>query len=172
MGPFSEPCISKANVAMLNWPMLRPTWHMPQRATRIGATCLAKLISPVGGTLASGARAASWAEGLEDAVSFTKGCYLGQEVVERIRSRGHVNKRLCGLLLDGNSAASAGDVIASESKQVGAVTSSVFSPKLQRAIAMGYVNREFWEVGTPLSVRVGGATVRATVTGLPFLRHA
>jgi folate-binding protein YgfZ len=110
--------------------------------------------------------------GLEDAVSFTKGCYLGQEVVERIRSRGHVNKRLCGLLLDGNSAASAGDVIASASKQVGAVTSSVFSPKLKRAIALGYVNREFWEVGTPLSVRVGGASVRATVTGLPFLGHA
>ena len=39
--------------------------------------------------------------GLDQAVSFTKGCYLGQEVVERIRSRGHVNRKLCGLLLDG-----------------------------------------------------------------------
>ena len=49
--------------------------------------------------------------GLDDAVSFTKGCYLGQEVVERIRSRGHVNKKLCGLVLDGNTPASAGDKI-------------------------------------------------------------
>src|SRR5262249_21758688 len=40
--------------------------------------------------------------GLDNAVSFTKGCYLGQEVVERIRSRGHVNKKLMGLLIDGN----------------------------------------------------------------------
>ena len=48
---------------------------------------------------------------LDDAVSFTKGCYLGQEVVERIRSRGHVNKKLCGLVLDGNTPASSGDKI-------------------------------------------------------------
>jgi folate-binding Fe-S cluster repair protein YgfZ len=41
--------------------------------------------------------------GLDNSYSYTKGCYLGQEVVERIRSRGHVNRKLCGLLLDGNT---------------------------------------------------------------------
>ena len=45
--------------------------------------------------------------GLDYAVSFNKGCYLGQEVVERIRSRGHVNKKLCGLFIDGQAPASA-----------------------------------------------------------------
>ena len=47
--------------------------------------------------------------GIDYAVSFNKGCYLGQEVVERIRSRGHVNKKLCGLLIDGQAPANAGD---------------------------------------------------------------
>ena len=54
---------------------------------------------------------------LDDAVSFTKGCYLGQEVVERIRSRGHVNKKLCGLLLDGDTPASPGDKLSAGAKK-------------------------------------------------------
>src|SRR4029077_19716344 len=70
--------------------------------------------------------------GLDDAVSFTKGCYLGQEVVERIRSRGHVNKRLCGLLLDSAVAADAGDQLHADGKEAGRMTSSVISPRLGR----------------------------------------
>ena len=80
-------------------------------------------------------------------MSFTKGCYLGQEVVERIRSRGHVNKKLSGLLLDGETPANAGDVIEAAGKQIGTVTSSVFSPALKRPIALGYLNKDFWTAG-------------------------
>jgi aminomethyltransferase len=107
--------------------------------------------------------------GLEYAVSFNKGCYLGQEVVERIRSRGHVNKRLCGLFIDGQAPASAGDRLQRDGKEAGAITSSVFSPRLDRPIALGYMNKDFWTPGTELSlVRAGGA-VRAIVAALPFV---
>ena len=106
--------------------------------------------------------------GIDHAVSFTKGCYLGQEVVERIRSRGHVNKRLCGLLLDSTVAADAGDQLQVDGKDAGRITSSVISPRLGRPIALGYVMKEYWEAGTKLSLRHSGANIHATVVKLPF----
>ena len=109
--------------------------------------------------------------GLNDAVSFTKGCYLGQEVIERIRSRGHVNKKLVGFLLDGQGPARASALIYASDKEVGNVTSSVWSPGLGRPIALGYVHREFWAAGTKLFIKHDGDLVPATVADLPFL-HA
>jgi len=108
--------------------------------------------------------------GIDDAFSYTKGCYLGQEVVERIRSRGHVNKKLCGLLIDGEDAADPGEVIEVQSKEAGRITSSVVSPQLQRPIALGYVNKEFWTPGS--AVWIGPSRRRATVASLPFLQSS
>ncbi len=108
--------------------------------------------------------------GLEDAVSFSKGCYLGQEVVERIRSRGHVNKKLCGLVLDGQSPAAAGTALLADGKEIGKITSSVFSPKLDRPVALGYVAKEYWNPGTALSRGSSEPAVKAVVTPLPFAR--
>jgi folate-binding protein YgfZ len=110
--------------------------------------------------------------GLENAVSFTKGCYLGQEVVERIRSRGHVNKKLSGLLLDGNQPASPGESILAGDKEVGKITSSADSPALQRPIALGYVQKDFWSPGTALAVLSQGRQIAAQVTALPFIGTA
>jgi len=107
--------------------------------------------------------------GLEDFYSYTKGCYLGQEVIERIRSRGHVNKKLCGLLLEGNTPAGAGDVILAETREVGKITSSVVSFALDRPIALGYVHKDCWTPGTPLCIRHGSETIAATVRELPFV---
>lgn len=107
--------------------------------------------------------------GLEHAVSFKKGCYLGQEVVERIRSRGHVNKKLCGLLLDGQAPAQAGDLIFAGDRNVGVVTSSVYSPALARPIVLGYLHRDFWTLGTIVSLEREGESVAAVVAELPFL---
>jgi folate-binding protein YgfZ len=107
--------------------------------------------------------------GLEQAVSFTKGCYLGQEVVERIRSRGHVNKKLCGLLLDGGDPARAGDLILAAGKSIGNITSSVRSPALARPVALGYLHKDFWTPGGKVSVNRGGASMAATVAALPFV---
>ena len=107
--------------------------------------------------------------GLAHAVSFTKGCYLGQEVVERIRSRGHVNKKLCGLVLDGREPARFGDAIRASDKVVGSITSSIYSPSLGRTIALGYVHKDAWAPGTNLLVTHNGSSINATVVELPFL---
>jgi folate-binding protein YgfZ len=107
--------------------------------------------------------------GLDHAVSFTKGCYLGQEVVERIRSRGHVNKKLVGLTLEGRESVSPGDVILSGDKPVGTITSSVHSPALGKPIALGYVNKDYWNLDTRLIVKHDGISLGARVTDLPFV---
>jgi folate-binding protein YgfZ len=105
--------------------------------------------------------------GIENAVSFTKGCYLGQEIVERIRSRGHVNKKLCGLAIEGGEPVPAGETIRVDAREVGTITSSVLSPRWQQAIALGYVHKDFWTANT--EVEIGPSQRRARVTPLPFL---
>jgi folate-binding protein YgfZ len=107
--------------------------------------------------------------GLDQAVSFSKGCYLGQEVVERIRSRGHVNKKLVGLTFEGREPASQGDVLSAD-KPVGTITSSVLSPALGKPIALGYVHKDYWSPDTRLSVNHDGVSLDAKVTTLPFVR--
>ncbi len=73
------------------------------------------------------------------AVSFTKGCYLGQEIVERIRAQGHVNKKLVRLEIDAREAPSAGSKLTANGSEVGEITSSVYSPGSGKVIALAYV---------------------------------
>jgi len=107
--------------------------------------------------------------GLDHAVSFSKGCYLGQEVVERIRSRGHVNKKLVGLILEGRESASRGDALFAD-KPVGTITSSVHSPALGKPVALGYVYKDYWSPDTRLSLQHDGGSIEAKVVALPFVR--
>jgi folate-binding protein YgfZ len=109
--------------------------------------------------------------GLETHVSYTKGCYLGQEIVERVRSRGHVNRKLRGLLIEGEDRVVHSDAIKTGEKQVGTITSSVYSPGLSRPIALGYVHRDQWESGTRLTIDRDGTPVSAQVTDLPFVKR-
>ncbi len=103
--------------------------------------------------------------GINDAVSFDKGCYLGQEVIARATNLGHINRRLVGLVLDGDPAA-AGTKLSSPSKpDAGFITSSARSRRLGKTIALGYVHRTLWDPGTPLTLADGGT---ATVAALPF----
>ena len=108
--------------------------------------------------------------GLDDAVSFTKGCYLGQEVVERIRSRGHVNKRLVGLRLASNEHLSPGDLILAGDKETGQITSWTDSPALGATIALGYVHKDHWHTGTAVGIRHEAKLFAATVADLPFVK--
>lgn len=103
------------------------------------------------------------------AVSYLKGCFPGQEVLVRIRDRGHgrVARRLVGLVFADQSVAAPGDVIRAAGKDAGRVTSAVLSPALGRGIAMAFVQRDFVEPGTEVSVHSGGREIPATVTGLP-----
>jgi folate-binding protein YgfZ len=103
---------------------------------------------------------------LEPGISYTKGCYIGQVVVARAHARGHANRGLRGLLLDGDGVASASDVIATADRpDAGQITSSVVSPDFG-AIALGYVHKSAWDAG--MRVRVGAAGREATVATLPF----
>jgi folate-binding protein YgfZ len=106
------------------------------------------------------------------AVSYLKGCFPGQEVLVRIRDRGHgkVVRKLVGLTIDGGVVPAAGSVIAGGEKEIGHVTSAVVSPALGKPIALGYVHRDFVEPGTVVTVVVGEARLNATVTALPFVR--
>jgi hypothetical protein len=79
----------------------------------------------------------------ERAISFTKGCYLGQETVARIDALGHVNRLLVGLCFEGSEAPTPGTELRVGDKTAGTVTSSVYSPRLEAPLALGYVRREY-----------------------------
>ena len=102
------------------------------------------------------------------AISLTKGCYVGQEVIIRVLHRGHgrVARRLVGLTVQGTAAPAPGSAVQVEGRQVGSITSATVSPGLQRPIALGYVQRDYVEPGT--AVTIDGAA--AVVTATPFLR--
>jgi len=103
-------------------------------------------------------------------VSQTKGCYPGQEVVVRIRDRGHVNRHLRGLVLDGADVPEPGAEIWADGGAVGRITSPTRSPALGRAIALGFVRRQHAAAGTRVEIRSGEQTLGAVVSDLPFAR--
>lgn len=104
---------------------------------------------------------------LDDAVSYTKGCYLGQEIIVRIKHRGHVAKKLTGLVFETPQNIEAGAVIKStDGKEIGRVTSATFSPKLGTTIGLGYVRYEYLAPGTSITVGGGPAETRS----LPLIR--
>jgi glycine cleavage system T protein len=108
--------------------------------------------------------------GLDHAVSFHKGCYLGQEVIERIHSRGHVNKKLAGLILEGEAPALRGDPICFDGKEIGKITSSRLSPAVKRPIALGYVHRDYLAAGIQVSIQHDGRAIQAEIASLPFYK--
>jgi folate-binding protein YgfZ len=108
----------------------------------------------------------------ERAISLTKGCYVGQEIIVRVLHRGHgrVARRLVGLTLEENAVVPApGDRIRSGEREIGRVTSAAFSPALNRAIALGYVHRDFQAPETSVAIVSGQGETGALVTALPFV---
>src|SRR5262249_25960038 len=95
------------------------------------------------------------------AISFTKGCYLGQETIARIDSLGHVNKLLVGLSFAGETVPEAGAEIFADGKAVGDVTSAAMSPRLGAPLALGYVRSAHAAAGTRLDSALGPVTVVA-----------
>jgi folate-binding protein YgfZ len=100
----------------------------------------------------------------ERALHFSKGCYVGQEIVERIRSRGAVHRKFAGFDVEGSLPAP-GTKVQAEGKDVGEVTSAAFLPLKEgdRPVAIGYIRREF---APGRQVQASGAQL--TVTNLPF----
>jgi len=102
---------------------------------------------------------------LMNALSFNKGCYIGQEIVERARSRGAVNWKLAGVTIESAQPPNPGEKLTLDGKEVGEVTSSCVSPTLQKTIALAYVRKEHVAAGTSLQTASGAA---AQVASLPF----
>jgi folate-binding protein YgfZ len=101
--------------------------------------------------------------GQEQALNFNKGCYIGQEIVERIRSRGAVHRRFTGFRFEGQVPPSPGTKIVRDGRELGEITSATVLPS-GRAIGLGYLRREAGGPGTMLDI--GGA--QTTVSPLPF----
>ena len=110
---------------------------------------------------------------LDEAVSYTKGCYIGQEIIARIKYRGHVAKKLRGLLFEphsGRSSVTGGQATlnSTDGKDIGRITSTAFSPHLGCRIALGYVKYEYIATGTEVSIE----SLPARVVDLPFVKDA
>ena len=107
------------------------------------------------------------------AVSYTKGCYVGQEVISRLKSLGHVNRKLCGVQLISGSTLTAGDKLVNDSgRQIGTVTSAAKSDRLGGWIGLAYVRRNFDQPGSRYLLQhpnnsdlIGTAELRS----LPFI---
>ena len=104
------------------------------------------------------------------AISFDKGCYIGQEVISRIRTYGHVTKSLCGLRFDPGLTLLPvkGDSLYHGGKPVGYITSAVRSPRLKANIALAYVRNGSTEAGARLSLESAEDAPQAEISALPF----
>jgi len=108
---------------------------------------------------------------LDDAVSYTKGCYVGQEIIARIKYRGHVAKKLTGLVFDQAVKTEVNEPIRStDDKDIGRITSKTYSPHLGRTVALGYLKYDYLAPGTSVKIIAGDEELSAQVTELPFVR--
>jgi folate-binding protein YgfZ len=108
----------------------------------------------------------------ERTIDYQKGCYIGQEVISRIKMSGQTNKRLCGLVSINNAALKPAMKLVAPSvsgKEVGWITSATRSQQLGREIALGYVKRGFNSPGTNLNALSSDAAIPVDVVSLPLL---
>ena len=104
---------------------------------------------------------------LNRAISFNKGCYLGQETIERATARGGLKKRMFGLKFNGANVPAAGSALSLDGKEVGRVTSAVCSPRFG-VIGLAILHHSAWTPGVELKVSEGGVAI---VTELPFAQN-
>ena len=107
--------------------------------------------------------------GVDHAVNYDKGCYIGQETITRMKFRGRVNRHRIGFEVQGEELPKKGDRLFFEGKEVGIVSSTVFSPSLKKIIGMGYVRKEQSSSGTPLVLKGLSGQYDVTVSVLPFI---
>ncbi|HZF20996.1 MAG TPA: glycine cleavage T C-terminal barrel domain-containing protein, partial [Dongiaceae bacterium] len=105
--------------------------------------------------------------GLKDAISFNKGCYMGQETVARATFIGRVNRRLAQIHAKASHGLGSGARLFGDNKEAGVVTSSVYSPALSGVVGLGYVQKDFAKEGTQIEiVTANEERFSATVTKL------
>lgn len=108
----------------------------------------------------------AWLE--RTAISYTKGCYLGQETVARLKTYGHVNRHLVALLLPAGSPVGPGAAVRAGEAVVGTVTSAAESERRGKRVALAFVKREHEAPGTRLDVEAAGGAVPAVVAAVPL----
>ena len=105
---------------------------------------------------------------LEHAIDFEKGCYIGQEIVARMKYRGHPNRLLRGIEIDAAEPPQQHTPVFSGDKEVGWITSAVYSPTLEKQIAIGYVRMAVTEAGSRVQLETSEGRVNGTIRILPF----
>ena len=100
------------------------------------------------------------------AIDYEKGCYIGQEVISRMKMSGQTRQRLCGVISE--KALAPGKELHAETKMVGHVTSAVFSERLNAHIALAIIKRGYTETGTSLITLVDDKPINVKVVALPF----
>jgi len=106
-----------------------------------------------------------------EAISYTKGCYPGQEVIARLKTYGHANKHLFGLIVEGDTLPKRGDLVLQGNKEIGIVSSAAMSPLLGTGIAMGYLRTKIAVAETPVSIKMNQGSAQAKVAALPFYKR-
>ena len=109
--------------------------------------------------------------GLEDAVSFQKGCYTGQEAVAMATYRGHVSKKLSGVAIDNETVPTQGAVVKKDGKEIGFITSALRSLAVGSVIALAYLKYGFFQEGNTLEIESESGILPAIVVKLPFYRR-
>ena len=104
---------------------------------------------------------------LLNAVSFSKGCYLGQEIVERVRSQGKVHRLLTPLRIIGSIPPVTGAKLVSVNAQAGEITSAAYSPALGEVVALAYVRAEFLDKHVDMQIADMDPAIIARVVALP-----
>jgi len=104
----------------------------------------------------------------ESAISFTKGCYVGQEIVARGTYVGQVRRKLMGLRVDGEVVPGHGDRVSKDGHEIGRVTSAAWSPTFGRVIALGILRLDAVSQGDQLSIGHGDRDLPARIGSLPF----
>jgi len=105
--------------------------------------------------------------GIDELISYTKGCYIGQEIIARIHFRGHVAKKLRGVIAseESDDFKAGSELRSKDGKNAGRITSVTISPKLQKAIGLAYVRYDYLSDGTELLAGETSVEVRS----LPFI---
>jgi folate-binding protein YgfZ len=104
---------------------------------------------------------------MEPAISYSKGCYLGQETIERATARGGLKKKLYGLRLDAPMLPTAGAAVMLDAREVGRLTSVVRSPRFG-VIALSILHHSAWQIGTRVTIAGADGDLSASVSDLPF----
>lgn len=110
--------------------------------------------------------------GLETrAIDFEKGCYVGQEVIAKIKYLGQINRGLVGLLIDGETRPGPGDKVFLDKNEVGTLRRCAFGPTVEGIIAFGFLHRDAMASGTKVRVHSNGSDLSGRVVDLPFYRN-